>query len=106
MATLSQGISVTWGAVPFSEVTDLQVSYGGGASKGRSVAWTDDVGTVSLSCLGTTNISTAKYGERNQIAISGGGVSLTSYAVYEQVTAQPELNGVTRFGVTFKLLDG
>lgn len=106
MATLSQGISVTWDAVPFSEVTDLQVSYGGGAAKGRSSAWTDDLGSVSVSCLGTTNISTSSYGQRKQIVLSGGGVSLTAYALYEQVTVQPELNGVTRFAVTFKLLDG
>ena len=106
MATLSQGISVTWDAVAFSEVTDIQVAYGGGSAKGRSSAWTDDVGTVSVSCLGTTNISTSRYGDRRQLAISGGGVSLTQWALYEQVTAQPELNGVTRFAVTFKLLDG
>lgn len=106
MATHSTGISVTWDAVPFQEVTDLQVSYAGGSPKGRSVVWTDDAGTVSVACLGTANISTAQYGLRKQLVISGGGVSLTSYAVYEQWTAQPELNGVTRYSVSFKLLDG
>lgn len=106
MATHSTGISVTWDAVPFGEITDLQVSYGGGAAKGRSSAWTDEPGTVTVACLGTANISTTKYGERKQLVCSGGGVSLTAYAVYEQVTAQPELNGVTRYAVTFKLLDG
>ena len=106
MATYSQGISVTWGSVAFEEVTDLQVAYGGGSPKGRSSAWTDDVGTLSVSCLGSANIDTANYGDRKQLVVSGGGVSLTQWALYEQVTAQPELNGVTRFAVTFKLLDG
>ena len=106
MATYSEGISVTWGGVAFSEVTDLQVAYGGGSPKGRSSAWTDDVGTVSVSCLGSANVSTSNYGDRKQLVVSGGGVSLTQWALYEQVTAQPELNGVTRFAVTFKLLDG
>ncbi len=106
MATLSAGISVSWDSVPFEEVTDLQVQHGGGQPKGRTTAWTDEVGTVSVACLGTTNVSTAKYGDRKSLQISGGGVSLTATAIYEQVTAQPELNGVTRFAVTFRLLDG
>lgn len=106
MATRSQGISVQWGGVAFDEVTDLQVTHGGGAAKGRSVIWTDSAGTVSVSCFGTTNISTYQYGVRNDLAISGDGVSLTAKAVYEGVTVTPELNGVTRYSVSFKLLDG
>jgi hypothetical protein len=106
VATISTGLTVTWGSVAFTEVTDLQVSYAGGASKGRSVAWTDDAGSVSVASLGTANINTSEWGLRKHLEISGAGVSLTSYAVYEGWTAQPELNGVTRYSVTFKLLDG
>ena len=40
------------------------------------------------------------------LVISGGGVSLTEQAVYEGFTATPELNGVTRYTVTLRLLDG
>lgn len=105
MATHSTGISVTWDSVPFAEVTDLSVSYGG-SPKGRSIAWTDEAGTVTVACLGAANVATSNYGNRAQLVISGGGVSLTTYAVYEQFTMQPELNGVTRYTVTFKLLDG
>lgn len=105
MATVSAGLVVTWGGVPFSEVTDLQVQYGGSQPKGRETVWTDEVGTVSVSCLGTTNVSTGNYGQRGSLSISGAGVALTADAIYEQVTAQPELNGVTRFAVTFRLLD-
>jgi hypothetical protein len=31
---------------------------------------------------------------------------LTSKAVYEGLSVAPELNGVTRYTVTFRLLDG
>lgn len=105
MATHSSGIAVTWGGVPFAEVTDLQWSYGGGSSKGRSVAWTDDAGSVSLSCLGSANISTANWGDRDTLTITGGGMDLTYVAVFEQVAASAELNGVTRYTATFKILD-
>ena len=106
MATLSQGITVTWGSTTFKEVTDLQVSYGGSSPKGRSVIWTDEAGSVSVSCLGSDNVATAQWGKRDDLEIAGGGVSLTCKAIYEGWTAAPELNGVTRYTVTFKLLDG
>lgn len=106
MATLSQGITVTWGSTTFKEVTDLQVSYGSSSPVGRSVIWSGDAGTVSVSCLGGDNVSTEQWGKRDGLTISGGGVSLTCKAIYEGWTAAPELNGVTRYTVTFKLLDG
>lgn len=106
MATYSTGVSVTWGGTPFTEVFDLSVSYGGGSPKGRSTPWTDELGTVTVSCFGTANTGSAEYGLRKQLVITGGGASLTSYAVWESVGVQYGLNDVTRFTVTFKLLDG
>lgn len=106
MATLSQGITVTWGSVTFAEVTDLQVSYGGSSPVGRSKPWSADAGTVSVACFGSTGISASLFGLRDELTISGGGVSLTCNAIYEGWTAAPEVNGVTRFTVNFKLLDG
>jgi len=106
VATRSESISVTWGGVAFTEVTDLQVSYAGGDSRGRSVEWTDDAGTVSVTCLGGTNVSSSEYAQRKSLAISGGGVTLTVNAIYQGWAAAPELNGVTRYTVSFKLLDG
>ena len=106
MATDSVGISVTWGGVAFSEVTGAPAVYGAGPPKGRSTNWTDEVGTVVVTCLGSTNVSKTEYGLRKQLVISGGGVSLTEQAVYEGFTATPEVNGVTRYTVTFRLLDG
>ena len=106
MATYSTGISATFDGTAFVEVTDLSWQYGGGLPKGRSTTWTDEVGSVSIACLGTANISTAKYGTRADLVLSGGGVSLTSKAVYEGLSVTPELDGVTRYTVTFRLLDG
>lgn len=106
MATYSTGVSVTWGGVAFTEVTSAAPTYAGTASKGRSVVWTDDAGSVVVECYGSANVSTSEYGLRKQLVISGGGMSLTSYAVYLGFSMTPELNGVTRYSVRFQLLDG
>lgn len=106
MATLSTGITVTFGGTAFAEVTDLSWSYGGALPKGRSLVWTDDLGSVTLTCLASTAITTANYGVRGDLVISGGGSTLTCKAVYEGLNVAPELNGVTRYTVTFKILDG
>jgi len=110
VATYSTGITATWGGTAFQEITDLQWSFGGAPAKDRlaesAARWTDDVGSVSIVCLGTANVNTAEYGKRKQIVLSGGGQSLTINAIYESLSVAPELNGVTRYTVTFKLLDG
>lgn len=106
MATYSTNVSATWGGTPFSEVYDLSYTYGGGAPKGRDSLWTDELGSVTLSCFGTANVSYAEYGQRRQLVVTGGGASLTTYAVLESLAIQYGLNDVTRFTVTFKILDG
>ncbi len=106
MATYSTGIVASFGATTFAEISDLSWSYGGSLPKGRSSTWTDDVGTVSLTCLSSTGVATASYGTRGTLTITGGGANLTCTAVYEGVNVAPELNGVTRYTVTFRLLDG
>ena len=106
MATYSTGIVASFGATTFAEISDLSWSYGGSLPKGRSSTWTDDVGTVSLTCLGSAGITTASYGVRNDLTITGGGANLTCKAVYEGLSVAPEVNGVTRYTVTLKLLDG
>lgn len=105
MATYSIGIAATWGGTAFTEVVDLSWSYGGSLPKGRNDRWTDELGTVSVTCLGSANTSTGEYGQRKQISISGGGATLTHYAVWEGLSVTPELNGVTKYTVTFRLVD-
>lgn len=106
MATYSTGISATFAGTSFAEVVDLSWSYGGALPKGRDSAWTDDVGSVTLTCLSSSGVSTAGYGTRGDLVITGGGAALTNKAVYEGVNVAPEVNGVTRYTVTFRLLDG
>lgn len=105
MATYSTGIAVAFDSVDFSEVVDLSWSYGGGPSRGRSVAWTDEAGTVTVGCHGTANTSVSLYGTRATLQISGGGAGLTTPAVWEGVSVAPELNGITKYIVTFRILD-
>ena len=106
MATYSTGITASFGGTTFGEVTDVAWSYGGSLPKGRDSTWTDDLGSVTLTCLGGAGITTANYGLRNDLTISGGGAGLTCKAVYMGLNVSPELNGVTRYSVTFKILDG
>ena len=106
MATYSENVSVMWGGVAFTEVVGLEWTYGGGAPKGRSVPWTDEAGTVTVTTLGTANTSVGNYGIRRELVISGGGQSLTNQAVWESLSTSNEVNGVTRFTVTLTLLDG
>lgn len=106
MAIYSHGVGVTWGGSAFSEIVGLDWTYGGGAPKGRSVVWTDEAGSVSVTTLAGANTSTAEYGLRKQLVISGGGQSLTVQAVWESLSVANEVNGVTRYTVTFKILDG
>lgn len=105
MASYSQDVAITWGGTPFTEVVGLDWTYGGGPPKGRDNTWTDEGGSVTVTTLGGANTSSGQYGLRKQLVISGGGQSLTSYAVWESLSVSNEVNGVTRFTVTFKLLE-
>lgn len=105
MATYSTGITATWGSVTFAEMQSLSWNYGGAGAKGRLAPWSDELGTVSIQCLSTTGISTANVGLRDVLTIGGGGCGLTTYAVYESVGVDAELNGVTKYTVTLKILD-
>ena len=110
MATHSTGIAATWGGVAFTEVYELGLPLYGSVRKDRSASgtstgWSDEVGDISISAYGTVNMNTQEYGKRKELAVSGGGVSLTYNAVCTAVSATPELNGVTRYTFTAKLLD-
>jgi hypothetical protein len=110
MATYSTGITATWGGVAFPEVYELGLPLYGSVRKDRSASgmspgWSDEVGDISIASYNTTNMSLAEYGTRKELTVSGGGVSLTFNAVCTGVSATPQLNGVTRYTFTAKLLD-
>lgn len=110
-ATQSVNIVAAWDGVNFSEVYELALPLYGSvrkdrSSNGSSTGWSDEVGDISISAFGAANMSTSEYGKRKPLTVSGGGVSLTCNAVCTGVSATPQLNGVTRYTFTAKLLDG
>jgi len=104
MATYSQDCQIFWNGLPFQEVTNLSWSFGG-ANRGRSVPFTDTPGTVSVTTLNIANTSIINFGVRAVLSIFGGGQFLTRNAVWESVAVTGEVNGITRYTVTFRLLD-
>lgn len=106
MATTSTGISVTFNGFTVSEVVGLTWSWGGGLPKSRNIgsgySWSDDGGEISVELLG--GISTATWGTRGTLIVTGGGMGLTVSAVCTGMEARAELNGVTRYTVRFKIL--
>jgi hypothetical protein len=110
VAVYSTNISASWGGSAFAEVYELGLPLYGSVRKDRSASgtstgWSDEVGDISISAYGAANMTLAEYGQRKSLSISGGGVSLTVNAVCTGVSATPELNGVTRYTFTAKLLD-
>jgi len=104
MATYSTGISVTWNGTPFTEVQELSWNYGGSRT-GRDTAWSAEQGSVSVTCLGIANVNISNFGTRAQLVISGGDAGLSTYAIWESVAVAPERNGVTRYTVSFRIVD-
>jgi hypothetical protein len=103
VATYSTGISATWGSVTLTEITGLSWTYGG-ENVGRSANFNPNPGSVSVSAFGTVP-SISLVGNRNTLAVAGGGMNLTQKAVLQSVSAAAEVNGVTRYTVEFTLLD-
>ena len=108
MATECAGVTATWNSTAFGEVTDIKVAVGGGLPLARGVAgapsgWAFDAGTIEIACLTTANISTAKYGKRAAVAITGGGLAYSGKAVLERFTLQGVVNDVARYGVTLRI---
>ena len=104
MATSSVGISATWDGVAFVEVYAMSWNFGG-QRQGRGNTFIADAGSVTLSCFGSANTSTANFGYKRTFIASGGGQSYNGDAIWESVSVDPELNGVTRYTVTLKLVN-
>ena len=72
MATACAGVTVTWGGVSFSEVTDIKINAGGSLPIGRSSTFSLDAGTIEIACLATANVSLAERGLKKTLAFTGG----------------------------------
>jgi len=102
VATYSTGVGVSF-AGTFSEVRSVSWTWGAGLTQGYNALFVPEVGSVTIECLG--GVSTALYGQRDTLTITGGGVNLTCVAVCTAVSAASELNGVTSYIVEFTILD-
>jgi hypothetical protein len=105
VATYSTGISATWGAVTFQEMQSLSWNYGGAGSKGRAVPWSDEVGNLTIQCLSMSGVAVTHVGSTATLTITGGGCNLTVPALYESVSTDAELNGVTKYSISLKVLN-
>ena len=103
MADYSAGVTATWNGTNFGEVTELSVTHGGSMPLARASTWTLDVGTIEIKCLTTANISTANYGKRSLLTITGGGLAYSGKAVLEKFTLAGVVNDVSRYAVTLRI---
>jgi hypothetical protein len=104
MATYCTGVSVTWASISLGEVTEIDVSVGGGLPLGRDSTFSVDAGTISLKCLSTAAIGLSQYGLQGTLAITGGGLTLTTKAICQTLTMTGRVNDVAKYGATFKLV--
>lgn len=89
----------------FTEVFAVSLNTGG-ARQGRSVVWPQhQAGSLTISAYGSANILASEVGYRKAVAVNGGGISFSGFGIMESVTADPELNGVTRFTASITLCD-
>ena len=104
MATYCTGVSVTWSSVSLGEVTEIDVSVGGSLPLGRDSTFAVDAGTISVKCLSTAAIGLSQYGLQGTLAITGGGLTLTTKAICQTLTMTGRVNDVAKYGATFKLV--
>ena len=105
MATYSTGMTVTFGVITFAEITSIDMDSYGDLSRGRSVDWNDSAGTVKITTLSSTGVSAANWNKKALLTISGGGMGISTNALYMGFSAAAELNGVTKHTVNFKILE-
>lgn len=104
MATYCAGVTATWDSVSFGEVTRIDVTHGGELPQGRASNWTVDAGTIEISSFSTAQLTSAQYGKKATLAITGGGLTLTTKAICQTLRATGTVNDVTRYVGTFRIV--
>jgi len=104
MATPSTGIIVTFNGVAAIEVTELQWTFGGSMPQGRDNTWVPNFGTATIGTIGS-NVSSALRGVRGPLVVTGGGCTLSTMAVCTGVSIAAELNGITKYTVSFEFVE-
>ena len=109
MATACAGVTVTWSGAALGEVTDIKANVGGslpisrGSTVPTSVPWGIDVGSIDISCLSAAQI-VAQYGRKSTLAITGGGLTFSTKAVFQTLQMTGKVNDVARYAATFKIV--
>lgn len=109
MANVCTGVTVLWNSIALGEVTEISATVGGGLPLGRgsTVAntrpWAFDMGTIEVKCLSTTQVTMAQYGKKALLDISGGGLTLTTKAIFQTMQMAGKVNDIARYAVTFKI---
>lgn len=103
MANVCTGVSVTFNSVALGEVTEITTNIGGGLPLGRGSAWAFDAGTIDIKCLSSAQISIATYGKKATLAITGGGLTVSTKAICQTLQMAGKVNDVARYSATFKI---
>lgn len=104
MATNCAGVTATWNSVAFGEVTKIDVTRGGEPPQARGSTWTLDAGTIEITSLSTAQLTASEYGKKATLAITGGGLTLTTKAICQTLRATGTVNDVTRYVGTFRIV--
>ena len=107
MATYSTGISATYGARVFKEITNVEVTVQSGPDRARAANehWTDNNGGATFTTLDQGDVGGHVWGAVDDLIIDGGAMSINAQAMYDGFTAVSELNGVTKYTISFKFLE-
>ena len=103
MANVCTGVSVSFNSVALGELTEITSNLGGSLPLARASAWAFDMGTIDVKCLSTAQISIATYGKKATLAITGGGLTLTTKAICQTLQMAGKVNDVARYAATFKI---
>lgn len=115
MANNSQGTVVTFAGSNLGELVSVSVdgvqadtvelTSRTQASRVKSYSPADiDHGTVSVTCRGTTLMSTASVGLTGSLSITGTGISFSfTKAIYERLAWSASVGELQVFTVTFKV---
>ena len=104
MAQYSTGIAVNFNGVAALEPTNVSWQFCGSMPIGRDNSWTPDCGGCTVEMIGS-NASTALYGVRGPLLVTGGGADLSVMAVCIGVSVATEVNGITRYTVAFQFVE-
>lgn len=122
MPHVTAGVTATWDTTALGEITELKWIQGNGLPQSRgstaagSKPWSMDCGTIEVSCLSGSAISSVgQWGRKATIAIGGTArdsintslvvsVNFTTKAIFQTLDIGAKVNDVWRYKGTFKIV--